>query len=158
MPYNIFSVTPLAVIALTLLVGCASKSKALDPDELQANMAESQAEFRELIAREIDDPARAKLFAALADERDSLVSRHSAYVQSYSRSLKKLNSDYSATREDFDNLIETYNTERRSSQAEFLDLIGRMKAATTEKEWKKLAKFELKKLNPPAMTYSVGEI
>ena len=155
MPYiKIFTIC-LACAALTIAIGCASRSHAPNPDEAQARIEATHAELRELIASEIDDPERAKMFAALSDERDSLIERHFGIVQRYSTTMKKLNADYSATREDFENLIQDYNRDRRASQAEFVELIGKMKATTTEDEWKKLAKFELRKLNPRTMAYSM---
>jgi hypothetical protein len=143
-----------AFIVLTVGVGCASRSQAPDPDELQAKIKTTHAEFRKLIASEIDDPARAKAFAALSDERDRLISQHAEVVQHYSTTMRKLNSDYSSSREDFEQLIRDYNRDRRADQVRFVELIDQMKAGTTEKEWKTLSKFELKELNPRTMSYT----
>lgn len=155
MPYIKIFTTCLACAALAIAIGCASRSPAPNTDEAQARIEATHAELRELIASEIDDPERAKMFAALSDERDNLIDRHFEVVQRYSTTMKKLNADYSATREDFENLVQGYNRDRRASQAEFVELIGKMKAAATEKEWKRLAKFELQKLNPRTMAYSM---
>ena len=154
MTFTKIAIISAACVALTIALGCASRSQAPHPDELQAKLKATQVEFRDLIASEIDDPARAKTFAALSDERDSLISKHGEAVQRYSTTMKKLNSDYSSTREDFENLVRDYNRDRRTAQIEFVELIGKMKATTTEKEWKKLAKFELQKLNPRTMSYA----
>lgn len=154
MHYRKISTIGVACAALILAIGCASRSHTPSPDELQSRLDATHAEFRELIASEIVDPERAKTFAALSDERDSLISQHSLIVQRYSLAMKKLNSDYLSTREDFENLIQDYNRERRASQVEFIELIGKMKATTTQQEWKTLAKFELKELNPRTMAYS----
>jgi hypothetical protein len=67
-----------------------------------------------------------------------------------------LSRDYSTERENLENLIQEYNAERRAAQTEFLALMGRMKATVTAKEWEKLAKFELKELNPRTMSYQAG--
>jgi len=143
-----------ACIALTIAVGCASRSQPPDPDALQARIEATHAEFRDLIASEIDDQERARSFSALSDERDLLISRHFELVQRYSIAMKALIADHSSTREEFETLIHDYNRDRRASQVEFVELIGEMKATTTKKEWKKLAKFELQELNPRTMLYS----
>lgn len=146
----------LATIALGVALGCAGRSKVQDPEALQAQAAQAHADYRQLIASVIDDPARAASFAALADERDSLIRRHSASVQRYSMAMSALNANYSATREDFEKLIRTYNSARHVAQIEAVALLGRMKATTTQKEWKTLAKFELDNLKPRATVYSTG--
>jgi len=143
-----------AFIVLTGAVGCASRTQAPDPDELQAKIESTNADYRKLIASEISDPARAKTFAALSDERDRLISKHAKVVQHYSTTMRKINSDYSSSREDFERLVRDYNRDRRAHQVGFLELIDQMKAVTTEKEWKTLSKFELKKLNPRTMSYT----
>jgi len=143
-----------AFIVLTGAVGCASRTQAPDPDELQAKIESTHADYRKLIASEISDPARAKTFAALSDERDRLISKHAKVVQHYSTTMRKINSDYSSSREDFERLVRDYNRDRRAHQVGFLELIDQMKAVTTEKEWKTLSKFELKKLNPRTMSYT----
>lgn len=154
MSYIKFFTFCVACAVLAIAFGCASRSHAPDPDELQARVEATHAEYRELIASQIEDPERAEAFAALSDERDSLIARHSMVVRQYSTAFKELNADYSSTREDFESLLQDYNRERRASQAEFVELMDKMKATTTKKEWEKLAKFELRKLNPRTMAYS----
>jgi hypothetical protein len=102
------------------------------------------------------DPARAAIFAGLADERDALMIRHSESVRAYAQSMKTLSSDYSATREAFERLVRDYDSERRGLQAEFVGLIAEMKAVTTEVEWRKLSKFDIDALGPRASAISSG--
>lgn len=154
MTFRKLAVISSTCLALSIAVGCASRSQAPDPDKLQAQIDATHAEFRELIASEVDDEARANALAALIDERDRSISEYSEVVQRYSIAMKALNADYSSTREEFDSLIRDYNRDRRAHQVKFVDLIGEMKATTTEEEWKALAKFELKELNPRTMSYS----
>ncbi len=142
-------------IAAAIVLGCASGSEPIDPAAVQARIADSKAEFRALAASTIEDSGRAIAFAALLDERDALIARQSDTVKRYSESMKKLNADYDATREDFDRLTLKYNSDRRIAQSQFVNIMERMKSATTEKEWKKLVKFELKELNPRALVYTV---
>lgn len=156
MKLNPIFIVFVASIATSTFIGCASKSKDSNPDELEKQRAETRADFQNLIADEIDDPARAENFAALSAEREQLISQHATAVQHYSKKLKTLSRDYSTERENLENLIQEYNAERRAAQAEFLALMGKMKATVTAKEWEKLAKFELKELNPRTMSYQAG--
>ena len=145
-----------AGLMLAATPGCASRSKDLNPAELQARMTSAQADFRKMITVEIADPARAATFTGLADERDALMVRHSESVRAYAESMKTLSSDYSAAREDFEKLVRDYDSERRGFQAEFVGLIAEMKAVTTEVEWRKLSKFDIDALGPQASAISTG--
>ncbi|MDO6442284.1 MULTISPECIES: hypothetical protein [unclassified Marinobacter] len=153
--HHIFIVL-IASIAGSALIGCANSSKDLSPQEVESKQTELHTDYQNLIASEIDDPLRAKEFAALSAERDRLVSQHAASVQQYSKKLRDMNLDYSTEREQLDNLIQEYNQERRAAQTRFLVLMGKMKATVTAKEWETLAKFELKNLNPRTMSYTAG--
>jgi ferric-dicitrate binding protein FerR (iron transport regulator) len=156
MKLNPIFIVFVASIATSTFIGCASKSKDSNPDELEKQRAETSADFQNLITDEIDDPARAENFAALSAEREQLISQHATAVQHFSKRLKALSRDYSTERQSLENLIQEYNVERRAAQTEFLALMGRMKATVTAKEWEKLAKFELKELNPRTMSYQAG--
>ncbi|WP_417514589.1 hypothetical protein [Marinobacter sp.] len=155
-PNHIFCLSVIS-IAMSVVIGCASISKDVSPDEVKAQQAEIHAEFQNLIASEIDDPARAKEFAALSAERDQLISQHATSVHQYSEKLKAMTLDYATEREELDNLIQDYNGERRAAQTEFLALMTKMKSTVTAKEWETLAKFELKKLNPRTMSLTAGD-
>lgn len=156
MKLNPIFIVFVASIATSTFIGCASKSKDSNPDELETQRAETRADFQNLIMDEIDNPARAEKFAALSAEREQLISQHATAVQNYSKRLKTLSRDYSTERQSLENLIQEYNAERRAAQTEFLALMGKMKATVTAKEWEKLAKFELKELNPRTMSYQTG--
>ena len=154
MYYREFLVLAMISLALTAGIGCASSSKTPSAYELQERTSAAHADFRKLITVEIADPARAAIFAGLADERDALMVRHSESVQAYAESMKTLSADYSATREDFEKLVRDYDSDRRGFQAEFVGLIAKMKAVTTEVEWRKLSKFDIDALGPQASAIS----
>jgi len=141
-------------IAMAILLGCATGSEPIDPEAVQARIADSKAEFRALAASTIEDSGRGDTFVSLLDERDALIVKHARAVQQYAETMKMLNTDYDATRDAFEKVILAYNSERRLAQGKFVDVMSRMKAVTTEKEWKRLVKFELKELHPQALVYS----
>jgi len=157
MKFSQFFILPCAIFAMSVIVGCAGTTKNLNPEELAAQSADTHAKFQDLIANVVDDPIRAKEFSELSAQRDRLIRKHANTVQQYSKILKQLNLDYSTGREEFENVIRDYNQERRSAQVEFLALMDKMKATVTEKEWEKLATFELKNLNPRTMDYPAGD-
>jgi hypothetical protein len=142
------------VVAMTMVLGCATGSEPIDPEAVQARIADSRAEFRALAESTIEDSGRAGQFVSLLDERDALITTHARAVQQYAETMKSLNTEYDATRDDFEKVILAYNSERRLAQSKFVDIMSRMKAVTTEKEWKRLVKFELKELHPQALVYS----
>jgi vancomycin resistance protein YoaR len=144
-------------ITVAVVIGCTGSSRQSSSDELASQQAETRSEFQNLIVEQIDDPARARKFAQLSVERDQLISQHAATIEEYSKRLEALTLDYSAEHKDLQDLIQEYNVERREAQTEFLALMDRMKATVTEKEWEKLAKFELKKLNPRTLSYPAGD-
>jgi hypothetical protein len=67
--------------------------------------------------------------------------------------LMTLTADYDARREDFEALLAELNRKRAAAQKETIDLVAAMKAATTAEEWKTIAGFQLKRLNPRQLTY-----
>mgnify|MGYP006287899375 FL=1 len=156
MYYTKILVLFMAGLVLVTAPGCASRSKTPNAYELQERTSAAHADFRKMITVEIADPARAAVFAGLADERDALMVRHSEAVRAYAESMKTLSSDYSATREDFEKLVRDYDSDRRGFQAEFVGLIAEMKAVTTEVEWRKLSKFDIDALGPQASAISTG--
>jgi hypothetical protein len=156
MYYRTILILFMAGLVIVTAPGCASRSKTPNAGELQQRSSAAPADFRKMITVEIADPARAAIFAGLADERDALMVRHSESVRAYAGSMKTLSSDYSATRGDFEKLVRDYDSERRGFQAEFVGLIARMKMVTTEFEWRKLSKFDVDALGPQALAISTG--
>lgn len=144
------------VAAVIIVFGCASGSKSLDPEAVQAKVAASEARYRDLVQKTIVDTDRARAFVGLLDERETLIEAQAHAVREYTEALTVLNADYDASRSDFERVVLTYNSERRVAHSRFVDLTSRMKDTTTDDEWKKLSKFELKELNPRSMVYAAG--
>ena len=59
--------------ALTILLSCATGSESIDPEAVKARISASEAEFRELANRTIEDADRARTFIDLLDERHVLI-------------------------------------------------------------------------------------
>ena len=139
------------LLATTILVvaGCGFRSTATDPGAVEAHFEAAKQDERQLLTAVVEDPERANTLLMLLDMRNQTVANHAATVETYMRAL---NADYDAERADFEQLFATYRTDRQTYQQQLVNLIQQMKASTTAKEWKRLAKFQLKELNPRAMT------
>jgi len=144
-------------VALVSVPGCALRKGPPDPAEVQQQSEKAQASEPELIGSTVEDPAKAAQVVELARRRNALVEQHAGTVQSYLISIRALNADYDSTREDFERVITAYNVKRETRQHAIAAVIEDMKSATTAAEWKTLARYQLKNLNPRDIVYSDRE-
>jgi len=121
------------LLALIAATGCSSKS--LTPEqEAQADLSACDAQIRKVVA----DPARADQLVALTDEFNKLGWQSIASVTEYRARVAALNSDYDATREDFEALISKQDAVREAFLKKALALREQMTALTTDAEWEQL--------------------
>jgi len=139
--------------SLLLLAACASNKGAPDTAKIEAELAEVHHQEIELVRSTVPDIERADRLIALLSERDRLVSEYVNEIVAYREQMSALNADYHAPRASFDVLFAQFNRSRDAAQKEFIALLKTMKDETTEKEWKVLSKYQLKKLNPRDLTY-----
>lgn len=153
------AVTAVAAIAISLLLlpACAKRKGVPDPEKVQAKMAATLDAERELVRSTVVDADSAERLIELLAERDRLVAEQAERVIRYQQRMLALGVDYDAERADFDAVAATYNTERREWQREVAELIATMKAETTAEEWKKIARYELKNLNPRELAYEPAQ-
>jgi septal ring factor EnvC (AmiA/AmiB activator) len=148
----------LAGTVVTLcLAACISPQLAPDPELIKEQIAASKAEELRLVRATITENERAERFVLLLEERERLFRRYSAEISEYRRKLNELNADYAAERADFENLIAAYNRKRASAQEEVVELIARMKQATTADEWATISAFQTERLNPRMLVHSDSE-
>ena len=138
---------------LILLPACAGRKGAPDPAKVQEKMTATLDGEKELIRSTVASAERADSLIALLDERDRLVVEHVETVRGYRERMMALNADYGAGREDFEEAISGYNKERSEAQRQFVELIDAMKKEATAEEWKVVAKYQIKKLNPRELAY-----
>lgn len=127
------------------VLGCSRPA----PDPVQQRASETA-----LIQAAVTDPARVKSLLALLQERDRLIEETAAMMKQYRRELKSLNADYDSSREIMVEMIDYYNRERAHKLLRFIELIAKMKAATSAAEWKVIAEFQLEYFNPRQMIFS----
>lgn len=144
----------LATLAFAVLAsGCALRKGPPDPAKVQQKITAAKEAERALVERTVEDADRVARLAELLAERDRIVAAHGDAVVGYRGRMRALNADYDATPEQLAEAVDGYNTERQQLQTELAELIAAMKAATTAEEWKAIAKYELKKLEPRELVY-----
>ena len=146
---------PLAAgLVLALLApACALRKGPPDPAKVQQKISAAKEAERALVERTVADADRAARLAELLTERDRIVAAHGDAVAAYRERMRALNADYDTTAEQLAEAVTEYNIQRFGLQTELAELIAEMKAATTADEWKAIAKYELKKLDPRQLVY-----
>lgn len=141
----------LAVVLL--LPACALSKGPPDPEKVQRKLTATLEGEENLIRSTISDSQRADRLIALLEDRDRLVAEHVELVAAYRSRMASLNADYAAERSDFEEATGSYNKGRVEWQGEFIELINSMKTEASADEWKTIAKYQIKKLNPREMSY-----
>jgi hypothetical protein len=149
----ITSAAIIAVISLLLLPACASNKEVPDPAKVQEQIAEYRSQELELVRSTVLDDERATRLIGLLADRDRMIASHKKVINTYREEMSALNADYNARRESFDVLMTGYNDQRATAQKEFTSLIEAMKKETTAEEWKTISKYQIKRLEPRALTY-----
>ncbi len=142
----------LVTAILMITAGCGFRGTATDPAALEAHFESVRQNERQLITKIVEDPQRSNALFMLLDERDQIVSKHAGVVVAYIENMRTLNADYDAPQAEFEQLFATYRNDRQTYQQDLVNIVQQMKANTTAKEWKRLAKFQLNELNPRKMT------
>jgi len=129
------------LLALVAATGCSSKP--LTPEQqAQADLSACDAQIRKIVA----DPARADRLVALTGEFNKLGWESIGRVNEYRAKVAALNSNYDATREDFEALISKQDAVRETLLKKALALREQMAALTTDAEWEQLRSARLRAL------------
>jgi len=142
-----------ALVGALFLVACASQKAALDPAQIEREIAASKAEELELVRATIGEPERADMLIDLLGERDQLVERFTRQIAGHKAQMARLNADYGAERSEFEAALADYNQKRTAAQNQFIDLVAEMKQVTTAEEWSEISAFQLERLNPRKLAY-----
>jgi len=125
--------------ALIAASGCSSKPTVTPEQRAQADLAAYETQIRKVV----QDPARANRLVTLADEFNKLASQSIARVNDYRARVAALNSNYEATREDYQALLREQNAVSQAFVQKALALREQMAALTTDAEWEELTKARL---------------
>lgn len=140
-----------------MLPACSSRDLTVDPVKVQAEIDAYREQELLLVRETVADRERSERLIGLLGERDRRVADYAREISQFRGEMAKLNADYDARREDFDELLAGFNSRRLEVQKEWIDLISAMKATTTSAEWKVISRFQTKRLDPRHLTYSQAD-
>jgi septal ring factor EnvC (AmiA/AmiB activator) len=106
-------------------------------------MAAYEAQIRNIIR----DPARADQLVALTKEFQQVATDSIATIKSYRAKVAALNSNYDATREDYETLFNDQDARREAFIKKAVAIRQRMAVYTTDAEWEALKKARLRALD-----------
>jgi septal ring factor EnvC (AmiA/AmiB activator) len=136
-----------ALVALTpvlaAVTGCSSKRDLAPEQQAQADMTAYEAQVRKIVT----DPARADQLVALTNQFQQLVAESIASIKGYRAKIAGLNSNYDATRQDYEALFSEQDANRESFIKKASALREQMTALTTDSEWEELKKARLRALD-----------
>ena len=131
------------VFAVTIAGGCSSKPTLSPEQQAQADLAEYEAELRKVIT----DPVRADKLMALTNEFQKLLQDTVTHVTSYRAKAAALNSNYEATRVEYESLFSQQDAAREIFVQKAVALREQMAALTTDAEWAQLKRARLRTLD-----------
>ena len=127
------------MLVLAGLTACSSKHLTTEQRE-QAEVQAYEAQIRKVVA----DPARADHLVALTNEFQHQAEKSVAIFREYRAKMAALNSNYEATREQFQALLSQQDAHRELWARKVTELREQMAASTTDSEWEKLKKARLR--------------
>jgi hypothetical protein len=130
---RIYYILGAALFMLGLLSGCTT----LTPVEATKSAGD---ETRTLISEHVADEARAKQMIALVDQLDNDMMAYVESRSSLNEALIKKSADYDASREDMQNLYDTYNRDTRAIAEKIAHTHLDMKKLATPEEWAVISK------------------
>jgi len=131
------------ILAWVVAGGCSSKPALSPEQQAQADLAEYEAELRKVIT----DPVRADKLMALTNEFQKLLQDTVTHVSSYRAKAAALNSNYGATRADYESLFSQQDAAREIFVQRAVALREQMAALTTDAEWAHLKRARLRTLD-----------
>ena len=133
----------LTTAALVSLLAACARGPAPTPEQVEHKPLE---ELRVAAAATIKDPARAKDMANLVDRLEREIDESIVANRSHLKGLEALDANYDATEGDFRKLFADFNSNRAGRQGRVLALRDQMIAATTDEEWRELARARVRAL------------
>ena len=127
------------MLVLAAMIGCSSKHRTAEQQE-RADVQAYEAQIRKVVA----DPARADQLVALTSEFQQQAAESVATFRDYRAKVAALNSNYEATREQFEALLTQQDAHRDMWTKKVTALREQMAALTTDSEWEELKKARLR--------------
>jgi hypothetical protein len=131
------------ILALATAAGCSSQHDLAPEQQAQADVTAYEIQIRKIIP----DPARADQLVALTNEFQQVATASIASIKGYRAKVAALNSNYDATRQDYEALFSEQDVSRESFIKKAGAIRERMAALTTDVEWEALKKARLRALD-----------
>ena len=130
----------LVLVGALLICGCGGR-EAVAPEVTAVAAFE---DFREAVVDVIEDPDRESQILSLVDEFHADFLELLAAVEEQRTGLRKLNADYDATREQFQDYFDQYAAQIQAARQEAVASRAAFIQATTAEEWDALNKADTK--------------
>lgn len=124
---------------LFLIAGCGGTPPDADEVERQAF-----DDLREEVRLTIDDADREGAVLTIVDQLQVDFVNVRRLAEQRRESLRALNSNYDATREQFEELLDDFSRQREAGHARFREARKAFREATTTEEWARLEKASTK--------------
>ena len=119
---------------LILATTCSSKKLS----DIGAGEVHAISELREKINKNILDNERKSALLKITAEIEKETQSFFSFYQNHNQKLTRINSDYSATRQDFAVIINAFNTNYENYIKMLVIKRSEMRELTTADEWKKI--------------------
>ena len=128
-------------LASALVCACAGQKPSQSDQSTQAMQT-----MRDEVSRVVPDiERREKLHATLNRYEDELQT-FGRTVSAFQERLRAFNADPDASRADFDDLIASYQVDRKAARSQLVQIHQELLSLTTEEEWRSIGKREVEVL------------
>lgn len=133
-PYKSALWFALTLMMIWLLVSCSSAPKKPELNSLVGK------EWNASVDKTIVDAQRASSLKQLGAELVAVSSSIQQDIDTLNKNLMELNENYSASNDQFEQLLEKFGEQRKPKFARYRDIIFAMRGETSAAEWKALTK------------------
>ena len=116
------------------LTGCSTPNPQTPEEKIQA----SAEDLRATLERAVEDVGKRRQMQALADQALADLQAATAELAGLRQEQERLNADYNATREAFQELDDRMQVLRRKYVAQFIDARQVLAGLATDDEWKEI--------------------
>ena len=128
------------ITAAFIIQGCSSNTPLTPEQQLQENLQT----FRDAATKTITDKDRLQLILKISRTLEKTLLDYNQSYAKFAREIAALNRQYDTPRAEQQVLLDQFRNTREQTMRRVADIHFEMAALTTEAEWKKMVKHELK--------------
>jgi len=99
--------------------------------------------MRDEVSRVVPDSGRREKLSATLDRYEERLRAFGDTVSSFQGGFRALNADVGASRAQFDDLIASYQADRKATRSQLLQIHQELLSLTTEGEWRSIGRREV---------------